>query len=79
MSMRDHVQVISNNGSAHVNTSDVDSYFMKIDTNSLVNYFGDFYESVNFKKAIFPILNDRALEPFEITLLETIYLNNSNS
>ena len=78
MSKRDHVQVVLSNGAAHVNTSDVDSHQINIDSNSLVNYFGDFYESINFKKTIFPILSDKSLEPKEITLLETIYLNNSN-
>jgi hypothetical protein len=29
-----------------------------------------------FNKTIFPILSDQALDPQEITLLESIYLNN---
>ena len=63
MSKRDHVQVSLTNGAAHVNTSDVDSHMINIDSNSLVNYFGNHFESINFKKTIFPILSDKSLEP----------------
>jgi len=77
LSKRDHIRIILTNGSAHVNSSDIDSHRIRIDSNSLCPFFGDYYEGNNFAKCVFPVLNDKALEPPEMTMLESIYIGNS--
>lgn len=77
ISKRDHIKIILTNGSAHVNSSDIDSHRIRIDPNSLCPFFGDYYEGNNFAKCVFPVLSDKALEPPEMTMLESIYIGNS--
>jgi len=47
-----------------------------IDSGALISSFGNLAEHLNFLKCILPVLSDRALEPKELTLLQSIYLSN---
>lgn len=76
LAKRDHVKVLSSNGVYHVNSFDLDSRYVDLDSSSLNHFFGSVSESNAFNKIVFPILSDKALDPQEITLLESIYLNN---
>ena len=78
LAKRDHIRILPANGSFHLNSSDLDISNSKIEASSLSHYFGNIYEIMNFKKCVFPVLSDKALEPQEITLLESIYLNNQS-
>ena len=49
---------------------------LNLESSSLSPYFGNHAEEISFKKCIHPILSDKALEPAEFTLLESIFLNN---
>ena len=75
LAKRDHIKILSSDGSFHLNSADLDANNSKIESSSLSPHFGSIYEQMNFKKCIFPILSDKALEPAEITLLESIYLS----
>jgi len=73
---RDHIQIIQTNGSAHMNSSDIDPSNVSLEPTTLQTHFNNAYETLNFQKCVFPILSDRALEPQEVTLLQSIFLNN---
>jgi len=75
LAKRDHIKILSSDGSFHLNSADLDVNNSKIESSSLSPHFGSISEQRNFKKCIFPILSDKALEPAEITLLESIYLS----
>lgn len=77
LAKRDHIKVLSSNGIFHLNSIDLDLSSTTIEPSSFVLHFGSISERRAFKRTIQPILSDRALEPQEITLLESIYLNNS--
>jgi len=49
---------------------------LNLESSSLSPYFGNHAEHISFKKCIHPILSDKALEPAEFTLLESIFLSN---
>ena len=76
LAKRDHIKVLSSNGIFHLNSIDLDLSSTTIEPSSLVLHYGSISERQAFKKTIQPILSDRALEPQELTLLESIYLNN---
>jgi len=76
LAKRDHVKVLSSNGVYHVNAFDLDSQYVDLESTSINHFFGSIQEMNAFNKTIFPILSDQALDPQEITLLESIYLNN---
>ena len=76
LAKRDHIKVLSSNGIFHLNSVDLDLSSTTIEPSSLLPHFGSISERQAFRKTIQPILSDRALEPQEITLLESIYLNN---
>jgi len=73
---RDHVKIQNTNGTFHVNSSELDSEKLSLESSSLSPYSGNLSEQISFKKCIHPILSDKALEPAEFTLLESIFLNN---
>lgn len=75
LAKRDHIKILSSNGSFHLNSADLDVCNSKIESTSLSPHFGSIYEQMNFRKCVYPILSDKALEPPEITLLESIYLS----
>jgi len=76
LAKRDHVKVLSSNGVYHVNAFDLDSQYVDLESTSINHFFGSIQEMNAFNKTVFPILSDQALDPQEITLLESIYLNN---
>lgn len=78
LSKRDHIKIVGANGTFHLNSSDLDPSSQNIDTSSLTAYAGSSWEAQQFRRCVFPILSDKALEPVEITLLESIYLLNAN-
>lgn len=49
---------------------------MSIEPATLQPHFNNRYESMNFHKCVCPVLSDKALEPQEVTLLQSIFLNN---
>ena len=78
LAKRDHIKIVAANGLFHLNSSDLDINNSNLEASSLSPHFGNIYEKINFRKCIFPVLSDKALEPQEITLLESIYLNNAS-
>lgn len=76
LSGRDHVSIVQSNGSAHLNSSDVDAHRVSIEPATLQSHFNNGYETVNFHRCVCPVLSDKALEPQEVTLLQSIFLNN---
>jgi hypothetical protein len=73
---RDHVKIQNTNGTFHVNSSELDSEKFNLESSSLNPQYGNLAERISFKKCIHPVLSDKALEPAEFTLLESIFLNN---
>ena len=59
-----------------MNSSELDAEKLSLESSSLNPHSGNLTEQISFKKCIHPILSDKALEPAEFTLLESIFLNN---
>ena len=76
MANRDHIRLVSSAGGFHLNSSILDPSRLNLEAGSLCHQFGYPTETINFMKCIHPVLSDRALEPPELTLLESVYLGN---
>mmetsp|Transcript_29207 Transcript_29207/g.44032 ORF Transcript_29207/g.44032 Transcript_29207/m.44032 type:complete len:91 (+) Transcript_29207:661-933(+) len=76
LAKRDHIKLVSSNGTFHLNQTDLDHERLPIENSNYYPREGNLYEQVAFSKCVFPILSDKMLEPPEITLLESIYLTN---
>lgn len=76
LAKRSHIQILSSNGIYHLNQAEVSADRVSLESSSLIHQFCSLAERLNFSRCVLPILSDRALEPQEITLLESVYLNN---
>lgn len=70
------MKIQNTNGTFHVNSSELEAEKLSLESSSLSPHSGSLAEQISFKKCIHPILSDKALEPPEFTLLESIFLNN---
>jgi hypothetical protein len=75
LSNRDHIRVSQANGAFHVNSLVLNAEASCLETSSLLPQFGSITEKTNFLRCIHPVISDKAMEPPEITLLESVYLN----
>ena len=70
----DHVQVAYKNGNNyHVNTGIVHPQMQLIDSTSFIQgvYLND--EAENFSRCVRPVINEKALEPAQLTLFQSLY------
>ena len=74
----DHVRIsYTKSNSYHVNTSLVHPHMQPLDSTHLI--FGAYTEEEhqNFNRCVQPVINEKALEPAQLTLFQTLYQTDS--
>ena len=70
----DHVNVsYARSNSYHVNTSLVHPHMQFIESTNLIHGAFSEDEHINFARCVRPVVNERALEPAQVTLFQSLY------